>query len=107
MNISLANLTNSVKFLTISKEAVMNLHKATITSKGQVTIPKEIRKFLSLSPGDEIDFIIGNEGEVRITPKTSDIRALKGLLHKPGQPKVTIDQMNKTIKKRVKKKFQS
>lgn len=61
----------------------MILRKATMTSKGQVTIPKEIRNFLNLAPGDKIDFLIGNGGEVIISPKTQDVHILKGLLHKP------------------------
>lgn len=83
----------------------MFLRKATITTKGQVTIPKDVRSYLNLSPGDEIDFVIGNQGEVRITSKLRDIQALKGLLHKPGRAVVTIEQMNKAIRKRVRKKY--
>jgi AbrB family looped-hinge helix DNA binding protein len=36
----------------------------TITTKGQVTIPKRVRDAVGLKPGDNVDFIIGDSGEV-------------------------------------------
>lgn len=39
---------------------------ATLTSKGQVTIPKRIRDALGLSPGSEVDFAVNKDGEVVI-----------------------------------------
>jgi len=82
----------------------MLMRKATLTSKGQVTIPKDIRKFLKLAPGDEIDFFIGRGGEVTLSPKTQDIRTLKGFLHTPNQKVVSIEEMDEAIKKRIKRK---
>ena len=41
---------------------------ATVTSKGQVTIPKPIRDRLHLEPGDKIDFTLDEAGDVRVTP---------------------------------------
>lgn len=77
----------------------MHLRKATITSKGQVTIPKDIRDILKIGPGDQIDFIIGDEGGVSISPRTCDFRSLKGFFHKKGQKKATLEDMEKAIKK--------
>ncbi|HOP23254.1 MAG: AbrB/MazE/SpoVT family DNA-binding domain-containing protein [Gammaproteobacteria bacterium] len=69
---------------------------AIISSRGQITIPAEIRALLSLNKGDKINFIIdGNE--VKFIPVTKDIRSIKGIIKKPLKP-VTIEEMNKTIK---------
>ena len=49
---------------------------STVTSKGQTTIPKDIRKRLKLHAGDKIDFIVESEGRVVIEPATVDIKKL-------------------------------
>jgi len=72
---------------------------ATITSKGQTTIPQEIRAYLGVHPGDKLEFLIDVQGQVVLTPLTSDVRELKALLPKPKK-KVTVEQMNKIIAKR-------
>jgi len=46
---------------------------ATITAKGQVTIPAEIRKALGLKPGDKVAFTL-NQGEVKLEPSPSALR---------------------------------
>ena len=68
---------------------------ATITAKGQVTVPKPIRDRLKLKPGDRIEFIL-DSGEVRMVPVTASVRQLKGMVPKPGQP-VTLEQMDDAI----------
>lgn len=56
----------------------------TLTSKGQVTIPKSVRDLLGLTPGVEIDFEIANDGRVYLRPKApgseqqSRFRQLRG-----------------------------
>lgn len=67
---------------------------ATITSKGQTTVPKEILDFLKLKPGDRIDFIIDADGRVVIQPVTIAVQELKGMLHRPGMKPVSIEEMN-------------
>lgn len=71
---------------------------ATLTSKGQTTIPQDIRQFFDLKPGDKIEFII-EDGYVFIAPLTSDVSELKGILPKPKK-KITIEDMNRAIRKR-------
>ncbi len=69
----------------------------TLTSKGQTTIPKEVRDHLHLSPGDKLDFLIDAEGRVVLRPATLDVRKLKGLLkRKRGKP-VSLEEMNRAI----------
>jgi antitoxin PrlF len=70
---------------------------ATITSKGQTTIPKEIREKLNLRPGDRINFIIEPDGKVYIQPLNIEVEELSGILHKPERKPVSIDQMNEAI----------
>lgn len=73
---------------------------ATVTSKGQITIPKKIRKLLNLESGDRIDFRIDDDGRIIIEPATIDISELKACLHKPGVKPVSTEEMNKVIRNR-------
>jgi antitoxin PrlF len=74
--------------------------RTTITSKGQVTIPKPIREFLHVKPGDQIDFVIDPKGQVLVRAGTLDIRDLKGILHRPGRRPVSLDEMAAVIGRR-------
>lgn len=49
---------------------------ATITSKGQITVPKEIREHLGVVSGDRLSFWIGSGGQVIVEPETVDVRTL-------------------------------
>lgn len=70
--------------------------QATITAKGQVTIPKQIRDKLRLRPGDRIDFILDSGDEVRVVPVTASVEQLKGMVPKPRKP-VTLEQIDDAI----------
>ena len=70
--------------------------RATLTSKGQVTIPKPIRDRLHLEPGDKIDFILDEAGDVRVTPVTVPVARLKGMVPKPGSP-LSLEKMNEAV----------
>ncbi len=74
---------------------------STITVKGQTTVPKEIREFLQLSPGDQIDFIIELDGRVLIQPATIKVQELKGLLHREGMKSISCEAMNAAVRKRA------
>jgi AbrB family looped-hinge helix DNA binding protein len=71
---------------------------AAVTSKGQITIPVEVRKKLGIKPGDRVRFIEGEHGEYILKPKTGSIMDLEGCVHWTGKP-VTIEEMNETIAK--------
>lgn len=73
---------------------------STITSKGQTTIPKNIRKHLKLQPGDKLDFVIDKEGKVVIEPNTLDVKELEGILYRPHRKVVSIREMKTAVKKR-------
>lgn len=68
-----------------------------VTSKGQVTIPINVRTHLGLATGDRIEFVLNEEsGKHEVVPATSSVPALKGIICKPEQP-VTIEDMNEAI----------
>jgi len=71
---------------------------ATVTSKGQITIPADVRRRLGLESGDRVEFV-EVDGGFAIKPATHDVRVLKGLLRKPATP-VSISQMNAAIRAR-------
>ena len=72
---------------------------ATLTSKGQVTIPLEVRQRLGLDTGDRIEFVLLADGEYAIKPAIDDVRSLKGLLRKPAKP-VSVKDMNTAVRTR-------
>ena len=70
---------------------------ATLNSKGQITIPKQVREHLKLNPGDKLDFVIESEGRVVIRPAKLDVRELKGLLKRRDGKVLSIEEMNAAI----------
>ncbi len=70
---------------------------ATVTSKGQVTIPRPIREALKVSAGDRLDFVLEAGGRVVVRPATRDVSELKGLLHRGGRQPVSLEEMNAAI----------
>ena len=74
---------------------------ATVTSKGQITIPIDVRTGLGLETGDRVDFVFDDElGRVVFLPVTKNIVSLKGVIAKPDSP-VSIEDMKATIKTKV------
>jgi AbrB family looped-hinge helix DNA binding protein len=70
---------------------------ATLTSKGQVTLPKSVRERLGVETGDRLEFIESEQGFL-VVAATRDIRTLKGIVGRPKKP-VTLDDMNNAIEK--------
>ena len=66
----------------------------TMTSKGQVTVPREIRDRLGLKAGDKMAFTMLSDGTVIMWPKTRRLIDLAGSLTRPGQPAVAVADMN-------------
>ncbi len=69
---------------------------ATMTSKGQITIPIELRKALGLKPGVRIDFYEIEDGTYAFRPKNRSILDLEGCIPKPDHV-ITIEEMNRAI----------
>lgn len=72
---------------------------STITSKGQVTVPKEIREHLRLKPGDRIDFVKGRTGSITLKAIDTDVRSLRGILKSKRRKPLSIEEMNEVIAK--------
>jgi len=74
---------------------------ATVTSKGQITLPVELRRRLKLKAGDKIDFFEFEDGRYGMQPKTGSITDLKGILQKLGCAPLgyapTVEEMNEDI----------
>ena len=70
---------------------------ATLTNKGQVTLPKELRERLGLTAGSRLDFSIDDNGELRARLVATTALGLAGLLRRTGQPPVTVEQMNEAV----------
>lgn len=69
---------------------------ATITSKGQITIPIEVRKSLKLKAGDKINFFETEDGKYTFEPKTGSIMDLRGCIPNLGYT-VSIEEMDEAI----------
>lgn len=71
-----------------------------MTSKGQITIPAEVRQRMGLGTGDRVEFVELDGGGFAIKPAIADVRSLKGLLRKPVKP-VSVEDMNVAIRQRA------
>ena len=69
---------------------------ATLTSKGQITLPKVVRERLGVEAGDKVEFVEMEPGVYKMIAATRDVRALKGLVPKPAKP-VTVEAMGRVI----------
>jgi len=69
---------------------------ATVTTKGQITIPVAVRNALNLDAGSKVEFIETSSGEYKIVPINKSVQVLKGVLKKRDQP-VTLDEMNEAV----------
>ncbi len=76
---------------------------ATLTSKGQITLPAELRRVLSLESGDRIEFFRQADGVYGLRPLTGSVRDLKGIVPKPAK-RVSIAQMDRAIAIAVKQR---
>jgi AbrB family looped-hinge helix DNA binding protein len=70
---------------------------STVTSKGQITVPKAVRERLALQPGDRLSFVIHDDGTVTVEAETVNLSSLKGVV-KSGGRHVSVEQMDDAIK---------
>lgn len=69
---------------------------ASVTSKGQITIPAVVRDAMHVRTGDRVEFVEIEPGRYEFIAATRPVTALKGMFGKPGKP-VSIEQMNAVI----------
>jgi antitoxin PrlF len=74
---------------------------ATVTSKGQITIPSRVRQALGLDAGDRVEFVEQDKGQFAIIPANRSIRELNGLFQGKRSKPVSIEEMNAAIRKRA------
>ena len=72
--------------------------QATLTSKGQITIPKEVRERLGVEAGDRLEFVEQERGVYKVVAATKDVRHLKGLVPKPRRA-VSVEEMNAAVRR--------
>ena len=71
----------------------------TVTSKGQVTIPKRIRDKLGLSTGTEVEFILEEDGTLRVRPKEPALEQLRAVKEQLADHDVDIEKMRRESKR--------
>ena len=74
---------------------------ATLSTKGQLTVPSSVREKLGVAAGDRIEFVEMTDGSFKIIPAVLDVRELKGIASRKGAKKhLSIDDMQKIIARR-------
>ena len=68
----------------------------TVTSKGQVTIPVEVRRKLGIVPGTTLEFVVTDAGTLVVIPRVGSVRDLKGMVPRPKRP-LSIEGMERAI----------
>lgn len=79
---------------------------ATLSSKGQITIPASVRNGLGIETGDRVEFVELAEGHYELVAATLPVTALKGLVSAPNRP-VSVDDMNAAVRRQAAKAMES
>ena len=69
---------------------------ASMTSKGQVTVPVEARRRLGLHAGSKVDFVINDRDHLELIPVADSVKKLKGIVPKPSRP-LSLEEMDAAI----------
>ncbi len=77
---------------------------AVLTSKGQITIPKDVRESLRLRTGDRVAFIVRGEAEAVMKPLTKSVDEVFGRLYRPDQPHRSVDDMKAAVASALRKR---
>ncbi|MES1192566.1 MAG: AbrB/MazE/SpoVT family DNA-binding domain-containing protein [Steroidobacter sp.] len=77
---------------------------ATLTSKGQITLPIQVRTRLNLQPGDQLRFEVGPDGTLIGRPATRSATSLIGILKLKGRKSVSVDAIDKSIARELSRK---
>jgi len=72
------------------------MSEAKVTSKGQITVPKDVRLKLNLKAGDRVLFVVDDDGAVRLHAVNKDISSLRGILPPPKR-KASIEEIEAAI----------
>jgi antitoxin PrlF len=77
---------------------------ATLTTKGQVTLPKEIRDRLGLDAGSILDFQVLSDNTITARPVRPDALRIRGLLKSPHAEPLTVEQMDEAVSRHLREK---
>ncbi len=80
------------------------MSSATVTSKGQITIPKDVRERLGLEAGDRVVFVVQSDRDVTLKPAKTDIRKLHGMLSRKGGRRRSVEEMDEGIVRSIAEK---
>lgn len=78
---------------------------STLTSKGQITLPKEIRDQLGLAAGAILDFQVQPDRTISVRAVRPDARRIRGLLKSPHAGPLTVEQMDEGIAKHLGERY--
>lgn len=78
----------------------MEMHYSTVTSKGQVTIPQEVRERLQIRSGDKVSFAVEGK-EARLWVRNLDIKDLFGLLKRPKAKRLSVEEVDRRMQEAV------
>jgi AbrB family looped-hinge helix DNA binding protein len=94
-----AELTPTIPYYNVRKKEEFTMSTATLTSKGQITIPVSVRNDLKVDAGDRVEFVQIAPGRYEFVAVTHSVTELKGMFGKPVK-KVSVEDMNKAIVQR-------
>ncbi|MDD1611240.1 MAG: AbrB/MazE/SpoVT family DNA-binding domain-containing protein [Methylococcaceae bacterium] len=81
------------------------MQQTTLTSKGQITIPKFVRDSMALHAGDKIEFVLTENNEVLLRPVTKKVDEVFGCLFKADRPAFDIAEMDALLKQKIRADF--
>ena len=76
-----------------------------VTTKGQITIPKAVRAVLGVEAGDQVEFVVREDGVVEMVARTRSLMSLAGVLGK-RRLGVSIEDMDAGIREQVSREFE-
>ena len=77
-----------------------------MTSKGQTTVPKEVRDFLGLEEGTQVEWVLGDDGKATVRPRKLRAVDLAGFLGPSPVGPVSVEEMNEAIGQAIVERFE-
>lgn len=82
------------------------MNTATVTSKGQVTIPKKVRELMAIKTGDRLAFDLEEDGRLRVSRVRHEARPLRGMLSEYAKDRpVDDEQVRAALRRRAVAKY--
>jgi len=70
---------------------------ATVSDKGQLTLPKKLRDQMGIQPGARLDLLLGPDGTLQVRLQARGAEALFGMLAQPGEAARTLEEMDAAV----------